>query len=122
MCTGDVFTDKRWKEYYDLEHLPPYKYKNKKLSLSEKDKLILKRKFKVGSVIGVLVDMDRGIINFFKDGKDLGQAFCQPQLKKGSLFPFMQVQDISEVSVFHKSVYPKLKDPITYVSKKANGA
>lgn len=76
LSTGDVFTDKRWKEYYDLEHLPPYKYKSKKLSKDEKEKLLLKRKFKVGTVVGVLVDMDRGIINFFKDGRDLGQAFC----------------------------------------------
>ena len=66
--------------------------------------------------------MDRGIINFYKDGKDLGQAFCQPQLKKGSLFPFVQVQDISELSIFHPAVYPKLKDPVMYVNKKASNA
>ena len=26
----------------------------------------------VGSVVGMLVDLDRGFINFYKDGKDLG--------------------------------------------------
>jgi len=31
-----------------------------------------KRRFAVGSVVGMLIDMDRGIINFYKDGKDLG--------------------------------------------------
>ena len=73
MSTGDVFTDKRWKEYYDLEHLPAHR-SNKRLNNEEKAQQLLKRKFKIGSIFGVLVDMDRGIINFYKDGKDLGQA------------------------------------------------
>ena len=30
--------------------------------------------FKVGTVIGVLVDMDRGIVAFYKDKEDLGTA------------------------------------------------
>lgn len=116
--TGDVFTDKRWKEYYDLEHLPPL-LKFNRMNNEEKEKQLLKRKFKAGSIVGVLVDMDRGMINFYKDGRDLGQAFCQQQLKRGSLFPFVQVQDISQLSIFHPSVYPKLKDPVAYVNKKA---
>jgi hypothetical protein len=43
----------------------------------------------VGSIVGVLVDLDRGIINFYKDGHDLGQAFCSPNLKKGPFYPFV---------------------------------
>ena len=39
----------------------------------------------------MLVDMDRGIINFFKDGRDLGQAFCNPEIKQGTFFPFVQI-------------------------------
>ena len=35
--TGDVFTDKRWKEYYDLEHLPTHQ-NNKRLGNEEKEK------------------------------------------------------------------------------------
>ena len=35
--------------------------------------------------------MDRGIVNFFKDGMDLGQAFVSRELKYGTLYPFVQV-------------------------------
>ena len=35
---------------------------------SEKD-------FLYNSVIGIMLDRENGYINFFKDGKDLGQAF-----------------------------------------------
>lgn len=119
--TGDIFTDKRWREYYDVEHSPSLR-NGKKLSNEEKQKRLLRRKFQTGSIVGVLVDMDRGIINFYKDGKDLGQAFCQQQLKKGPLFPFVQVQDISQLSIFHPTVYPKLKDPVAYINRKVLGA
>ena len=57
-------------------------------NLKAEDKL-KKRKFVEGTVVGLLVDMDRGIISFFKDGKDLGIAFCMPQLKQGKLYPFV---------------------------------
>jgi hypothetical protein len=58
--TGDKFTAKKWKEYYNLE---------------EQSKLAKGPKFgcfEVGCVIGILVDIDRGSISFFKDGHDLG--------------------------------------------------
>jgi hypothetical protein len=45
--------------------------------------------FGVGSVIGVLVDMDRGVISFYKDGHDLGQAFVHTNIKEGGLYPFI---------------------------------
>ena len=56
--------------------------------------------------------MDRGILNFFKDGKDLGQAVCQPELKTGKLFPFIQIQEVALLSIFHPTVYPLYRDPV----------
>ena len=58
--SGDKFTGKRWKNYYDTDeqdHIkepPKYGF------------------FQVGSVVGLLIDLDRGIINLYKDGNDLG--------------------------------------------------
>ena len=45
--------------------------------------------FKIGTVIGILVDFDQGSINFFKDGNDLGEAFRNDEIKSGELFPFI---------------------------------
>jgi len=45
--------------------------------------------FKIGSVIGILIDFDKGSINFFKDGNDLGEAFRNDEIKSGELFPFI---------------------------------
>lgn len=62
--------------------------------------------------------MERGIINFYKDGKDLGEAFNNRELKEGYLFPFLQIQEICQVSIFHPSVYPKYRDPIIELKMK----
>ena len=70
--TGDVFTDRRWREYYDVDGQEQLKTKHKGLSKFRHNRV------EIGTIIGILLDMDRGLINFFKDGKDLGQAFCQP--------------------------------------------
>ena len=56
--------------------------------------------------------MDRGIINFFKDGQDLGQAFVLPELKYGTLYPFIQIQQICKISLFHPFVYPQYRPPV----------
>lgn len=56
--------------------------------------------------------MDRGIINFFKDGMDLGQAFVLQELKYGTLYPFVQVQQVCEISIFHPFVYPAYRPPL----------
>jgi hypothetical protein len=37
----------------------------------------------------VLVDLDRGFINFYKDGHDLGVAFASEDLIGAKLFPFI---------------------------------
>ena len=73
LSTGDKFSDKRWTDYYpiELEENPAFGH------------------FEEGSVIGMLLDADRGRINFFKDGEDLGDAFVSPELKKGKFYPFV---------------------------------
>ncbi len=45
-----------------------------------------------GSIIGVQHDRTRGLIHFFKDGKDLGLAFNNQELRSGKLLPFIQIQ------------------------------
>lgn len=72
LATGDKYCDIKWKDYYNLDSgNPRYGY------------------FTEGCLIGVLVDMDRGSMNFFKDGFDLGQAFVSTDLKCGVLHPFI---------------------------------
>ena len=63
-ATGDKFTNKKWKEYYDLQDAEH-------------------GLFEVGSLVGVLVNLERGSINFFKDGKDLGEAFVNREIRRG---------------------------------------
>ena len=95
----------RWKEYYD----PDNGYRETVKQTKRKKK---SREFIEGSIIGCLLDMDRGILSFFKDGKDLGQAVCQPELKTGKLFPFIQIQEVALLSIFHPSIYPQYRDPV----------
>jgi hypothetical protein len=76
--TGDKYWNKRWKTYYDIDEFDPRS--PPKFGV-----------FTPGSIIGVLLDMDRGTLNFYKDGNDLGQAFIHPTLKEGEFYPFIQV-------------------------------
>ena len=50
--------------------------------------------------------MDRGVISFFKDGRDLGEAFVSPDIKEGEFFPLVHTQVQCMISVFHPSVFP----------------
>ena len=50
---------KKWKNYYTIDSKDP-DFKPKFGYFQEE------------TVIGVLIDMDRGILNFYKDGNDLG--------------------------------------------------
>jgi len=59
-----------------------------------------------GTIVGVLLDMDRGIINFYKDGNDLGPAFAEDELTEGGLYPIIQTKVKCDFSVFHPSVWP----------------
>lgn len=46
--------------------------------------------FEPGSVIGMLIDINLGRINFYKDGNDLGVAFVSSELTESEpLFPFI---------------------------------
>ena len=95
LSTGDKFTGRKWRDYYNIDKDVP-KYGN----------------FEEGCIIGILIDMDRGILNFFKDGYDLGQAFIQPELKRGTLYPFIQTKCLCEISIFHPFVYPAYRPPL----------
>ena len=90
LATGDKFGNRRWKDYYNLDAEAGPRLGH----------------FGVGSSVGVLVDQDRGIVNFYKDGEDLGQAFVDSAIKRGGIYPFVQTQCHCELSVFHPSVYP----------------
>ena len=65
--TGDKYYRRKWSNYFDNTRV----------------------KFLPGSIIGILVDMDRGILNFYLNGLDLGPAFINEELKKGKLYPFV---------------------------------
>ena len=62
--SGDVFNDLKWRRYYDINGQTSIKTKSGKKMKSNN--------VVAGSVIGMLVDIDRGYINFYKDAKDLG--------------------------------------------------
>ena len=98
LSTGDIFGKRKWKDYYSIEPNKQPKYGH----------------FVEGSVIGMLIDRDRGIINFFKDGNDLGQAFVDPMIKTGEFFPFIQTGCKCEISIFHPFVYPAYRAPVPY--------
>ena len=64
--------------------------------------------FKEGTVVGIFLDQVRGMINFYKDGEDLGTAFISEGLKKKKLYPMIQIQqEFCELQIFHPSVFPK---------------
>ena len=92
MHSGDKFTARHWTPYYDAETT---KTKEPEFGL-----------FVAGTIVGVLLDMDRGIINFYKDGYDLGQAFAEDELCEGGLYPIIQTKVKCDFSVFHPSVWP----------------
>ena len=62
--------------------------------------------YQVGTVFGALIDVERGTINFYKDGNDLGLAFSGSFLTGDYFFPFIQVQEECKLSIFHPYVYP----------------
>lgn len=60
LFSGDKYANKKWKTYYLID---PHETKHKAAQFGL---------FQEASIVGVLVDRDRGFINFFKDGNDLG--------------------------------------------------
>jgi hypothetical protein len=97
---GDKFTNKQWSSYYEM----PKKRKGLKPLVGPKEPKF--GNFQVGSIIGVYVDIERGMINFFKDGNDLGQAFFQKELRTNDLYPFVQLEVECKMSIFQPFVYP----------------
>ena len=92
--SGDKFTAKHWSPYYAIEG-PVSARKEPEFGL-----------FVTGTIIGVLLDMDRGFIRFYKDGNDLGEAFASDELAEGGLHPIIQTKVECRFSVFHPSVWP----------------
>jgi hypothetical protein len=102
--SGDKFTGKRWKNYYDTDQY-----------LKDPPKYGL---FTAGTVVGLLIDLDRGIINFYKDGNDLGQAFVDENFKGMKLYPFVQMQVAgAQIHIFHPFVHPLYRSPSELVVK-----
>lgn len=59
LFSGDKYHNCKWKNYYENE--PEEEVNPSPLG-----------QFYNGTVVGVLLDMDRGFVSFFKDGIDLG--------------------------------------------------
>jgi hypothetical protein len=76
MSTGDILGQGKWREYYTMDKAP------------------LLGDFQVGTIIGIYVDTEKGLLNYFKDGRDMGQAFHSPELTEGYLYPFIQTFDL----------------------------
>jgi hypothetical protein len=93
--SGDILTHRRWRDYYNIDTDTP------ELGV-----------FSEGTLIGILVDMERGFINFYKDTHDMGQAFINSELKYGDLHPFIQTQCKCKISIFHPKVYPAFREPV----------
>ena len=94
LFSGDIYATKKWKSYYTIE---PNEIKHKGATFGL---------FEEASIIGMLVDRDRGFINFFKDGNDMGQAYVDTRIKEMELHPFIQTGSRCTISIFHPSVYP----------------
>jgi len=66
--------------------------------------------FEAGCVVGVLIDMDRGILSYYKDGNDLGPAFVAQEFKQTGLRPFIVTKCPCRLSLFHPFVFPWFVD------------
>lgn len=62
--------------------------------------------FVQGSIIGLQLDADRGMLNFYKDGEDLGPAFVTGELRIGNYYPFFRIRTKSRLSIFSPKQYP----------------
>lgn len=95
--TGDKFTKKKWKAYYEIDlenQVEPPKH----------------GLFETGSVIGVMLDTDRGAMCFYKDGNDLGLAFLTEELREGEFMPFVRTQCQCKLSHFTPRQFPWYAD------------
>jgi hypothetical protein len=67
--TGDKLSNKRWTSYYNLDKEDVNKENAEPFPCPKYGF------FTQECVVGIAIDMDRGIMSFYKDGHDLGQAF-----------------------------------------------
>ena len=79
LYSGDKLSDKKYKTYYEID--------------MEQNKFVVPKHglFGVGTIVGMMIDQDRGMINFYKDGNDLGQAFVDSRIKDMEFYPFFQI-------------------------------
>jgi hypothetical protein len=98
LASGDTYDGVKWRNYYDNDPEDP-KIKPKY------------GRFRNGTVIGILIDKDRGFIKFYKDGFDLGTAFVSPDIKEGDLYPFIQLNDKANLHIFSKEAHVFYKEP-----------
>lgn len=94
LATGDIFNKRKWMDYYNIDQDDP--------ELGH---------FCEGTILGILLDMDRGYMNFYKDTHDMGQAFVSLELKYGDFHPFIQANCKCKISLFHPVVYPAYREP-----------
>lgn len=93
MFSGDKYFNGKWRSYYENE--PEGDTNPSPLG-----------QFYNGTIVGLLLDMDRGFLSFFKDGIDMGQAFVSPELRTGTLYPFIQTQGKCKLHLFMPKVHP----------------
>lgn len=102
LSSGDVLTNKKWKQYYDCDddddeptaHQLSYLFKgssNQSNQITNDRTNNNDRTFKHGTIVGMLIDQNRGDISFYKDGEDLGIAIINKDLIKKELYPFVQI-------------------------------
>ena len=95
VASGDVLNARKWKQYYDVEgeedetNYNNYWREGQSSSMTDEKTKESDRSFKVGSIVGVLVDQDGGKISFYKDGEDLGVAIVSNDIKNSELYPFV---------------------------------
>ena len=60
--------------------------------------------FSVGDIIGVKIDLENGIIEYYKNGRNLGVAFNEGPMafRKGKIYPFVQLYRC-KVSVYQQN-------------------
>lgn len=64
-------------------------WKENQDSTTKDTKRTVERSFKTGTVVGMLIDLERGEISYYKDGEFLGIAVKDKKLKNQELYPII---------------------------------
>lgn len=86
----NAIIENKKKEYWvlDLFDGETYSHKDQNYNKYIPDQHLLRE----GDVIGSMIDLDSGIISFFKNGQDYGAAFTEGSFfRNGKLYPFVQL-------------------------------